>query len=156
MLPEGNGPGPVYARVSLNDLDVVAESLLAGFRDYRIWIFHGDMGAGKTTLIKRLGHLLHVEDVMNSPTFSIVNEYHTGSQEKVYHMDFYRIRSEAEAFEIGVEEYFYSGSYCFIEWPDRIPSLVPERRLDIRITPEDNEHRTIAISIHDGKEKIRI
>ena len=86
----------------------------------------------------------------------IVNEYKTSGEKKVYHFDYYRIKNEAEAYDIGTEEYFYSGNYCLIEWPEKIPSLLPSERAEVAITVEDQNHRTLALSVHDGKEKNRI
>src|SRR5688500_13654390 len=107
------------------------------------------MGSGKTTFIKVIGAALGVTDHMSSPTFSIVNEYLAKDDRKVYHFDFYRIKNEAEAYDIGTEEYFYSGNYCFIEWPEKIPSLIPAERVEVIITPENQTHRTLALSVHD-------
>jgi tRNA threonylcarbamoyladenosine biosynthesis protein TsaE len=99
---------------------------------------------------------LGVTDTMSSPTFAIVNEYKTNQNGKIFHFDFYRIRSEAEAYEIGADEYFYSGYPCFIEWPDRIPSLIPPQHAVVSILMENESERTIGISVHDGKEENRI
>jgi tRNA threonylcarbamoyladenosine biosynthesis protein TsaE len=145
----------LFQHVGLADLGTVAEQIVAHTGNENIWLFHGDMGAGKTTLIKALGKAMGVRDAINSPTFALVNEYETSIGKKVYHFDFYRIKHEAEAFDIGVEEYFDSGDYCFIEWPDKITNMIPDEHADIYITLEDNTHRTIAISIHGGKEKNR-
>lgn len=140
-----------YEHVSLEGLHKLASELLHRAK-HKVWLFYGDMGSGKTTLIKAICAAMKVDDLVSSPTFSIVNEYKAGSG-KVYHFDFYRIRNEAEAYEIGTEDYFYSGEHCFIEWPDKIPSLIPSAYNKISIHEEDKEHRTIAISIHDGEEK---
>ena len=137
----------IFRGVRLEDLGSVAKTLLADADDVRIWLFYGEMGAGKTTLIKEFCKQLSVIDSISSPTFSIVNEYATANESKVYHFDFYRIKNEAEAFDIGVEEYFYSGQYCFIEWPERIPSLIESKRAEIFIRTENEAHRTIAFSI---------
>lgn len=151
MRPEGSDR--VYSRVSQEDLKTIASSLLETYGDEKVWLFFGEIGAGKTTLIKALAESLGVAGGMSSPTFSIINEYETENGAKIFHFDFYRIREEAEALDIGVEEYFYSGSYCFIEWPEKIPSLIPDNHVAVRITGEDAEHRTIVISIHDRKEE---
>ena len=102
----------------------------------------GEMGAGKTTLSKALGKALKVVDEVQSPTFSIVNEYMTDTGETVYHFDFYRLESEEEAEAIGVEEYFYSGNYCLLEWPQKVASLLPEEflRIDIEDTLKGNRN----------------
>ena len=153
MHPDGSR---VYSKITLADLEGVALDLVTHYKDYMVWLFVGEMGAGKTTLIKVLGKLLGVKDMISSPTFSIVNEYEAGSGQKLFHFDFYRIRQEAEAYDIGVEEYFDSGNYCFVEWPEKIPSLIPAGHVKIDITHEDKEHRTIAITVHDGEEKNRL
>jgi tRNA threonylcarbamoyladenosine biosynthesis protein TsaE len=144
-----------FEHVSLEGLHLLAKELLRVDSDKKVWLFFGDMGAGKTTLIKAICAALNVEELVNSPTFSIINEYRSAAG-KVFHFDFYRIKNEAEAYEIGTEEYFYSGDYCFIEWPEKIPSLIPSAHVNISIQTEDNEHRTIAISIHDGEEENRV
>jgi tRNA threonylcarbamoyladenosine biosynthesis protein TsaE len=144
-----------YEKVSLRGLGDVANELLRLGAAIKVWLFYGEMGSGKTTLIKALCSSLKVEDMVASPTFAIVNEYRSAAG-KIYHFDFYRIRNEAEAYEIGTEEYFYSGEYCFIEWPEKIPSILPLAYVSISIQADDKEHRTIAISIHDGEEENRV
>ena len=148
-------PVKTYERVSLEGLYEVANELLFLGSRVKIWLFYGEMGSGKTTLIKAICSALKVDDLVSSPTFSIVNEYKSAAG-KVYHFDFYRIKNEREAFEIGTEEYFYSGEYCFIEWPEKIPSIIPSAYVKISIQPNEKEHRTIAISIHDGEEENRV
>jgi len=119
---------------SLNELQNAAEQLVAFGEPEKIFLFYGDMGAGKTTLIKSLCECLGVKEPATSPTFSIVNEYQGGSS-KIYHFDFYRLKNQSEALDLGYEEYFYSGSYCFIEWPEKIPDLWPDHyiRVDIQV-----------------------
>ncbi len=151
-----DGGRQAWHEVKLEDLNELAQAVLARAGDRRVWLFHGEMGAGKTTLIKALCEQLGVQDPMSSPTFSIVNEYLTADNQKVYHFDYYRIRDEAEAHEIGSEEYFYSGNMCFIEWPEKISSLIPPDHAKVNITVEDQNTRTIALSVHDGKEEKRI
>ena len=113
--------------------------------------FYGPMGAGKTTLIKDLCHRMGVTDEVNSPTFAIVNEYVTIDGESVYHFDFYRIKKLEEAYDIGYENYFYSGNLCLIEWPELIEPLLPERylRVDIRQGASDDE-RIIQIACYEA------
>ena len=142
--------------VKLDDLGEVADVFLDKAGSTRVWLFFGEMGSGKTTFIKRLCAHLGVTDSMSSPTFSIVNEYKTDDHKKVYHFDYYRIKNEAEAYDIGSEEYFYSGNLCLIEWPEKIPSLIPPEHAEVSIIIENQDHRTIALSVHDGKEKNRI
>jgi len=119
---------------SLDELNHAAEQLVAFGEPEKIFLFYGDMGAGKTTLIKSLCECLGVKEPATSPTFSIVNEYQGGSS-KIYHFDFYRLKNQSEALDLGYEEYFYSGSYCFIEWPEKIPDLWPDHyiRVDIQV-----------------------
>ena len=143
----------VFRSVGLPELDEVAREIARKSGDIRIWLFFGEMGAGKTTLIKAVGKAMGIVDTMSSPTFSIVNEYETDQKGTIYHFDFYRIRNESEAYDIGVDEYFYSGNPCFVEWPEKIPSLIPDRYGKVEIQTENNTHRTIVISFHDGKEE---
>jgi tRNA threonylcarbamoyladenosine biosynthesis protein TsaE len=150
MHPEAQGN--IFHHAGQEDLADIAKELIEMTGDCKIWVFRGEMGAGKTTLIKAVGHLLHVQDTMSSPTFSIVNEY-TAARGKVFHFDFYRIRDEGEALDIGIDEYFYSGHYCLIEWAEKIPSLIPEEYVEIILTIENNIHRTIAISVHGRQEE---
>lgn len=117
---------------SLQELPAVSRQLLEKAGSKKVFLFHAPMGAGKTTLIKALCDALGVSDHVSSPTFSIVNEYR-GEKSTVYHFDFYRIKNEQEALDLGYEEYFYSGHYCFVEWPEKIPSLLPADALHLRI-----------------------
>ncbi len=110
---------------NLSELPAIATQLLKSFDGEKVVAFHGAMGAGKTTLIKALCEALGVQDTISSPTFSIVNEYRTAKGEKIYHFDFYRIKSVEEAYDMGSEEYFYSKAYCFVEWPEKIEELMP-------------------------------
>lgn len=146
----------LYRAVSLAGLKVVAADVVKQLDDIKVWLFTGDLGAGKTTLIKMIGEALGVHDEMSSPTFAIVNEYEAEKFKTLFHFDFYRIKTEAEAFDIGVEDYFYSGYPCFIEWPDKIPSLIPPVHAAVRIEIENETQRTIAISVHDGQEENRV
>ncbi|MFN8256413.1 MAG: tRNA (adenosine(37)-N6)-threonylcarbamoyltransferase complex ATPase subunit type 1 TsaE [Bacteroidales bacterium] len=111
------------------------------------WIgFFGEMGAGKTTLIKAVCQKLGVGDVISSPTFSLVNEYVTSKGEKIFHFDFYRMNNVSEAFDLGYEEYFYSGNLCMVEWPEKIEHLLPEGYTKVNISVIDNNCREINIS----------
>ena len=149
-----------FEHVGLSDLENIAEQIIREAGSNRVIIFNGEMGSGKTTFIKVIGHALGVKDGMSSPTFSIVNEYETGSAEKIYHFDFYRLKNEGEAYDIGAEEYFDSGSYCFIEWPDKVAGLLPDKYVEVSITKtvdtqnvaylRDIENtRTIAFTTHE-------
>ena len=111
-----------------------AGKLLDTFHSSRVFAFYGNMGTGKTTFIKAICHELGVTDIVQSPTFSIINEYKTKTGEPIYHFDFYRIKSIAEVFDIGYEDYLYSGNYCFMEWPELIEPLLPEDTVRVRIS----------------------
>ena len=104
------------------------------------------MGAGKTTIIRAICNFLGAVDIVTSPTFTMVNEYMTNNNEIIYHFDFYRIKKEEEVFDFGIEEYFESGSYCFMEWPELIGGILPHGTVTIRITVGDNEQRILDIS----------
>jgi tRNA threonylcarbamoyladenosine biosynthesis protein TsaE len=133
---------------SPGQLTHVAKQLLAEAGDASVWCFYGEMGAGKTTLIKALCHQLGVADDMGSPTFAIVNEYRDKANNPIYHFDFYRIKSEQEAADIGTEEYFDSGHRCFVEWPELVPRLLPPQRVEIRITLVDTITREFNLTRH--------
>ena len=151
-----DGGSSTWREVRVEELRKVAKDFIAHAGHCPVWLFYGEMGSGKTTFIKSMCAELGVVDTMSSPTYSIVNEYKTVDDKVIYHFDFYRIKNEAEAYDIGAEEYFYSGSLCLIEWPDKIPSLIPAEHAEISIFVENQNHRTIALSVHDGKEKNRI
>ena len=119
----------------------MARTLLAAFPDDRFFAFFGKMGVGKTTLIKELCAALGVEDNVCSPTFAIVNEYSDRQGAPVYHFDFYRLKSLAEAYDIGYEEYFYSGAYCFTEWTEKVEELLPGRYIRVEISDVDGVRR---------------
>src|SRR5471030_1127233 len=114
------------------ELPGVASEIIAFAADTRIFLFYGEMGAGKTTLIKSLCESLGTTETVTSPTFSIVNEY-IGEGHKIYHFDFYRLKNQTEALDMGYEEYFYSDAYCFIEWPEKIPDLLPLHYISVKI-----------------------
>ncbi len=110
-----------------------------------VWLFYGDMGAGKTTLIKQFCNDIGVEDNVTSPTFSLVNEYRTHSGETLYHFDFYRIETKEEAEQIGFDEYIYSNAVCLIEWPEKIANLLPHSNLNITFKINSDNSRTIIV-----------
>ena len=122
----------------LKDLAQIANQLIQLAGSERVWLFEGDLGAGKTTVIKTICQLLGVTDVVSSPTYSLINEYVYDDQNLVYHFDFYRIDHLREAIDIGVEDYFYSGAYCFIEWGSKIQPLLPDSyfEIDIEVRPD--------------------
>lgn len=129
-------------------LSEVSEYLMSLRSEADVVAFYGSMGAGKTTLIKNLCHRMGVTDEVNSPTFAIVNEYVTEEGEAVYHFDFYRIKKMEEAYDIGYENYFYSGYLCLIEWPELIEPLLPDTYLRVDIMPGDSDdERVIRCSV---------
>ena len=129
---------------SLEDITSVAEIVVAQ-NPKKVILFHGEMGAGKTTFIKQLCKTLGVTEATSSPTFSLVNEYQTIDNQTIYHFDFYRLKQESEALDMGADDYFYSGHWCFIEWAEQIPNLIPD------------EHSVITIQIlPDGKRLLHL
>lgn len=134
--------------IEVNNLDALsgaAQALLNFAGEERIIAFKGDMGAGKTTFIKVLCAALGVEEVVTSPTFSIVNEYAAASG-MIYHFDFYRIKNIQEAYDIGYEEYFYSGNFCLIEWPEKVEELLPEHYITVSLEVLSPEKRLFSFS----------
>ena len=133
-------------QTQLSDLSALQESarlLLNNFPNDRIFAFYGAMGAGKTTFIKAICHELGSYDYVTSPTFALINEYTTSNGSVIYHFDFYRIKKLEEAFDLGYEDYIYSGNYCFIEWPEMIDQLLPEGIVEVRIKEGDNGLRLV-------------
>jgi tRNA threonylcarbamoyladenosine biosynthesis protein TsaE len=135
----------IYHSSSIEDLSVLSAQILTDCQQSRIFTFYGQLGAGKTTLIKSLCVALGYQEDVTSPTFSLVNEY-TIAQNKIYHMDLYRLKNIEEALDIGLEEYLYSGYYCFIEWPQVAIELLSEPYYVIKIEVEKNRQRKIEIS----------
>jgi tRNA threonylcarbamoyladenosine biosynthesis protein TsaE len=113
-----------------------AERLLAAYPGRRVFAFYGQMGAGKTTFIKAVSSALGAVDIVQSPSFSIINEYKTSSGDSIFHFDFYRILNTGEVFDIGYEDYIYSGAYCFIEWPELVEELLPADVVKVKIGGE--------------------
>lgn len=130
---------------SIHELPDVAEEVLRSLEGRSIVLFRGEMGAGKTTLIRAIMAELGSEDTISSPTFAIVNHYSTAQGEAVYHFDFYRIERPEEALDFGYEEYFYSGDLCLVEWPEKIEGLLPEEVMTVSIVADSEEERTITI-----------
>lgn len=128
-----------------DELEKAAQVLLKEFKNNRVFIFSGTLGSGKTTFIKYICKVLGVTVGISSPTFSLVNEYECAKGSVVYHFDFYRINDVQEAYDIGYEEYFYSGNYCFIEWPEKIPGLIPQNAIEIKIEVKNNNDRELWI-----------
>jgi tRNA threonylcarbamoyladenosine biosynthesis protein TsaE len=130
---------------SLDQISSIAKELIQHVPN-KVLLFYGAMGSGKTTLIKEIAKQLGVQEVASSPTFSLVNEYISDKGEIIYHFDFYRINSEEEAYDIGVEEYLYSNSWCFIEWPNKVENLLPLESVAIHISILSNGLRNIQIT----------
>lgn len=130
---------------SLDKIDSAAIEFINAMGDNTVFAFHGEMGAGKTTFIKAICENLGVSDVINSPTFAIVNEYRSDSAELIYHFDFYRINKIEEAFDFGYEDYFYSGSLCFIEWPELVENILPKDTVNVRILVLEDGSREVTI-----------
>jgi tRNA threonylcarbamoyladenosine biosynthesis protein TsaE len=130
---------------NITDLEEIAKKIIGLAGDKTIWIFEGEMGAGKTTLIKAICVELGVLSTVQSPTFSIVNEYITAGGENIYHFDFYRLKRESEALDFGIEEYFDSGNICLLEWAEKIESLLPENCYTIQIEVIDENNRNLRL-----------
>jgi tRNA threonylcarbamoyladenosine biosynthesis protein TsaE len=129
---------------SLDNIQEVAQEFLNNLGDNKIFAFYGKMGAGKTTFIKAICEALDVDDVITSPTFAIVNEYTSNKLgEPIYHFDFYRIKKLDEVYDMGYEDYFYSGNLCFLEWPELIEDLLPEDAVKVTITANEDGTRNI-------------
>ena len=129
---------------TLKQLPQIAQQII-DVSSKKTLLFYGSMGVGKTTLIKEIVKQLGVDDVVSSPTFSLVNEYQSRNGETIYHFDFYRIHSEEEALDIGIEDYFYNNDWCFIEWPEKVKNLLPLNAVEIHLSLNNNETRNILI-----------
>ncbi|MEN8186450.1 MAG: tRNA (adenosine(37)-N6)-threonylcarbamoyltransferase complex ATPase subunit type 1 TsaE [Bacteroidota bacterium] len=127
---------------SLQEIPGIAKEIISSAKG-KILLFHGEMGSGKTTLIKEIVKQLEVDDVVSSPTFSLVNEYHSRKGEIIYHFDFYRIDHEEEAYDMGIDEYLYSGNLCLIEWPEKVENLLPLESVVINLSINKDDTRTI-------------
>ncbi len=128
---------------SLQQIHDAAHRFIEAMGDNTVFAMYGKMGAGKTTFIKAVCECLGVEDVINSPTFAIVNEYRSSSSELIYHFDFYRIKKLEEVYDMGYEDYFYSGALCFIEWPELIEELLPAEAVKVTIEEQEDGSRLI-------------
>ena len=135
------------SKFTLEQLDEVAAHFLQKIGDSKVIAFHGEMGAGKTTFIHALCKALGVTDVTSSPTFSIINQYKTTKGSAVYHMDLYRLRDEQEAMMAGVEDCFYTGSMCLVEWPEKAPGIFPYGTLHCYLTTTSNNERKLQIKL---------
>ena len=124
----------------------VAQDIAVAIKDNKVVLFYGEMGAGKTTLIKEICAQLGVTDGMSSPTFALVNEYHTKDNSTIYHFDLYRIKNIEECLDMGMEEYIQSGNYCFIEWPEIALPLMPDNYCSVSIKTEKDNARSISLN----------
>mgnify|MGYP001154920734 FL=1 len=130
----------------LGNIHQAAKEFIEAMGDGNVFAFYGKMGAGKTTFIKAVCECLGVEDVITSPTFAIVNEYRSQTSELIYHFDFYRIKKLDEVYDMGYEDYFYSGALCFIEWPELIEELLPEDAIKVTISEQEDGSRTVSFN----------
>eukprot|EP01137_Pigoraptor_chileana_P010585 Opistho-2@60384 len=130
---------------SLDELKQVAKKIILE-KPHKVILFHGNMGIGKTTLIKALSKELGVTDATSSPTFSLVNEYKADDNLMVYHFDMYRLKSEIEALDMGIDDYLYSGNWCFIEWAEKIPNLIPDDFTTINLSPAIDGKRNLRLT----------
>lgn len=129
---------------SLAEINEAAKQFIENMGDGKVFAFYGKMGAGKTTFIKAICEELGVDDVITSPTFAIVNEYQSATTgDSIYHFDFYRIKKLEEVYDMGYEDYFYSGSLCFLEWPELIDDLLPEDATKVTIEATDDGERVV-------------
>ena len=126
------------------ELDEIAKAIVEVFENEKKIVFFGEMGVGKTTLIKSICKVLNVQDVVTSPTFSVVNEYQNKDGNSLYHFDFYRIKYQEELFDLGLEEYIYSDNYCFIEWPEKSEGLLSDNFIQVQMT-KNKECRIIKV-----------
>ena len=131
----------------LKDIGKAAKKLIDAFSDQKIFAFYGKMGAGKTTFIQAICKYLGSPDNVTSPTFALINEYTAANSRPIYHMDFYRIEKLEEVFDLGYEDYMYSGNYCLIEWPEKIESLLPGRYVEVKIEAGRGGERYISAQI---------
>lgn len=131
---------------SLEEINTVAKEFLSIVGSKRVFALHGAMGVGKTTFVKAICDAMGVKDTINSPTFAIVNEYHSPKKEIIYHFDFYRIDDVQEAYDFGYEDYFYSNALCFIEWPEKIESILPPDTVQVLFEEQEDGTRLIHIS----------
>lgn len=130
----------------LNQLSLIAKQLLQECDGHKIFLFEGEMGAGKTTFIKSICAELGVKAAVSSPTFSLVNEYEYPAG-LIYHFDCYRLKTPTEALDMGIEEYLYSGAYCFIEWPEKIEGLWPEKYVQVNLSTVNPKSRKIQVQL---------
>ena len=132
---------------TLDQINATAKAVLKDMANHKVFAFHGEMGAGKTTFIHALCEVMGVQDVVTSPTFSIINQYKTRDGQTVYHMDLYRIKDENEAINAGIEDCLYSGDICLVEWPEKAPGIFPDDTLHITIHSVDDNTRKLKFNL---------
>ena len=133
--------------IKINDIEHIHEAareFIEHIGDCRVFAFYGKMGAGKTTFVKAICEELGVEDVITSPTFAIINEYTQPDDSPLFHFDFYRIKKLEEVYDMGYEDYFYSGALCFIEWPELIEDILPDDAVRVSITEQEDGSRLVS------------
>ena len=133
--------------IVIKDIDHIREAareFIEHIGERRVFAFYGKMGAGKTTFVKAICEELGVDDVITSPTFAIINEYETPSNSPIYHFDFYRIKKLEEVYDMGYEDYFYSGALCFIEWPELIEDILPDDAVRVSIAEQEDGSRVVS------------
>lgn len=130
---------------NISEIKTIAAELWSEYKDHKIWAFHAEMGSGKTTFVHALCDVLQVKDAVGSPTFAIINEYTSPVAGTIFHMDWYRMKDEEEAIQAGCEDCLYSGNYCFIEWPEKFPQLLPQGTLYISMETKSASGRRISI-----------
>ena len=138
--------------ITIKDIDSIAaaaQEFIGQMGEHKIFAFYGAMGAGKTTFVKALCEAMGVTDTVNSPTFAIVNEYDTPSGRPIYHFDFYRIKRLAEVYDMGYEDYFYSGALCFIEWPELVEEVLPGDAVKVIIEEVEDGTRSVRLESMD-------
>ena len=132
---------------TLEEINGTAKAVLTDMANHKVFAFHGEMGAGKTTFIHALCEIMAVQDVVTSPTFSIINQYQTKNGQTVYHMDLYRIKDENEAINAGIEDCLYSGNICLVEWPEKAEGIFPDNTLHITISSVDDNTRKLKFNL---------
>lgn len=137
----------LQAEFSIQNIHSVAKQAWEQYQHYKVWAFDAAMGTGKTTFVHALCDVLGVTDAVGSPTFSIINQYQLADGRTLYHLDLYRINDEEEAIRAGIEEVLYSGEYCMVEWPEKIPTLMPDNVLTVHLETVNELKRRITITI---------
>ena len=135
----------IFTIKSLDEINEVAARFISQYREHKVMALYGSMGVGKTTFVKALCEVMEVEDIVNSPSFAIINEYGDKAGDIIYHFDFYRLKDVNEAYDLGYEDYLYSGNLCLIEWPEKIEPILPEDILELHFEQTESGERTITV-----------